>query len=69
MKKVSVIMPTYNNEACIRRSIESVINQTMNKQDYELIIVDDCSTDNTLNIAKEYALQHNELIRVKTIKC
>jgi glycosyltransferase involved in cell wall biosynthesis len=67
MKKVSVIMPTYNNEACIRRSIESVINQTMNKQDYELIIVDDCSTDNTLNIAQEYARQYNELIRVKQL--
>ncbi|MBF7017325.1 glycosyltransferase family 2 protein [Staphylococcus durrellii] len=67
MKKVSVIMPTYNNEDCIRRSIESVINQTMHTQDYELIIVDDCSTDNTLDIIENYARQYNDFIRVKQL--
>jgi len=48
MPKVSVIIPVYNGEHFIRESIESVFAQTF--KDYELIVVDDGSTDNTLKI-------------------
>ena len=49
---VSVIMPTYNCEKFIAESIQSVINQTVT--DWELQIVDDCSTDNTAAIVKSF---------------
>ena len=42
---VSIIMPSYNSAAFIKKTIQSVINQTY--ENWELIIVDDCSTDNT----------------------
>lgn len=47
---VSVIIPLYNKEAIVNRSIQSVLNQDF--QDFELIIVDDGSTDNSVNIIK-----------------
>lgn len=49
---VSVIMPTYNCEEHIGASIESVIAQTY--KEWELIIIDDCSEDNTNQIVKKY---------------
>lgn len=49
---VSVIMPSFNAERFIAESIDSVISQTV--QDWELIIVDDASTDATVNIAADY---------------
>ena len=48
---VSVIMPTYNRANIIERAIDSVLNQTFTN--YELIIVDDGSTDNTENLIKK----------------
>ena len=42
---VSIIMPSYNTAPYIRETIQSVLDQTY--QNWELIIVDDCSTDNT----------------------
>lgn len=51
--KVSVIMPVYNRERYLSQAIESVLNQTYG--DFELIIVDDGSTDNSQAIIKEYA--------------
>lgn len=53
MKKISVIMPVYNGEKYLKDSIESVIEQTYNE--WELIIVDDGSTDSSYDICKNYA--------------
>lgn len=48
--KVSILISTYNKEKFIENTLNSILAQTMNKNDFELIIVDDCSTDNTLDI-------------------
>lgn len=50
---VSIVTPTYNSEAFILQTIESVQRQTY--KNWEMIIVDDCSTDNTANIVIEKA--------------
>lgn len=52
MPKVSIVLPTYNGGEFIRSSIDSIIEQTF--QDWELIVVNDCSTDYTLNIIRKY---------------
>lgn len=52
MKKVSVIMSAYNAEKYIKRAIDSIINQTY--KNIELVIVEDKSTDSTLDIIKSY---------------
>ncbi len=59
MPKVSIVLPTYNGEEFLSNSIESVINQTF--QDWELIIVNDCSTDNSLSIAEDYVKKDNRI--------
>ena len=56
---VSVIMPTYNCGKYISASIDSVINQTVT--DWELQIVDDCSTDDTFDILKPYLEKYNNI--------
>jgi cellulose synthase/poly-beta-1,6-N-acetylglucosamine synthase-like glycosyltransferase len=52
---VSVLMTAYNRERYIGMAIESVLASTFS--DFELIIVDDCSTDGTLEIARDYSRQ------------
>lgn len=61
MPKVSIVLPTYNGEKYIRESIESIINQTFS--DWELIIVNDCSTDETPVIINKYA-ENDSRIRI-----
>lgn len=51
--KISVVTPAYNAEKYIAETIESILNQTF--EDYEFIIIDDCSTDKTAEIIKEYS--------------
>ena len=53
MPLISVIMPAYNAKQFIASSIESVLNQTFS--DFELIIINDGSSDNTLEIAQQFA--------------
>lgn len=52
MPKVSVIIPGYNHASFLRRRLDSIFNQTF--QDFEVIILDDCSTDNSKEIIEEY---------------
>ena len=51
--KISVVMPVYNAEKYLREAMDSVINQSL--RDIQIICVNDGSTDNSLNIIKEYA--------------
>lgn len=60
--KVSVTLMTYNHENYIANAIESVVNQKTNF-DYEILIGEDCSTDNTSKIVKEYENKYPEKIR------
>lgn len=52
MKKISIIVPIYNAEEHLDRCVKSILTQTV--EDLELILVDDGSNDNSLNICKEY---------------
>ena len=54
--KFSIIIPAYNEEAFIAKTLDSLIAQTL--QPYQVILVDDSSTDRTALIAKEYAEKH-----------
>ena len=62
--KVSIIIPTYNREDLIQRAIKSITGQT--NQDYEIIIADDASTDNTEEVIK--SIQNSKIIYFKLDK-
>ena len=54
MYKFSIIIPNYNKEKYIRRCLNSIFTQSINKQNYEVIVIDDGSTDGSVDIIKEY---------------
>lgn len=53
LKKVSIVIPSYNSEKTIKKTINSILNQTYTN--FNIIIVDDCSTDNTVEIINEFS--------------
>ena len=55
--KISIIMPMYNVEKYIKQSLESILNQTFNQ--YEVIIIDDCSTDSSVSIVEKMTPKFN----------
>lgn len=61
--KVSVIIPVYNVEEYLRVCLDSVVNQTL--KEIEIICIDDGSTDNSLEILKEYAQKDNRITVIK----
>ena len=61
--EISLIMSVYNGEDYLSEAIESVLNQTF--RDFELIVINDCSTDSTPEILKKYA-ERDERVKVYT---
>ena len=60
--KVSVIIPVYNVEKYLKHCLDSVCNQTF--KDIEIIIINDCSPDNSLQIIKEYQQKDDRIVLV-----
>jgi glycosyltransferase involved in cell wall biosynthesis len=53
--KLSVVIPAYNEETCLKKALQSLKKQTFAKKDFEVIVVDNNSTDNTNAIARQFA--------------
>lgn len=53
--RISVCVPTYNGEAYLRECLDSILRQTFG--DFELLLVDDCSSDGTLDLTHSYAVR------------
>lgn len=60
MPKISIAIPIYNVEKYLRECLDSIINQTFG--DFEVICVNDGSTDGSLNILNEYAQKDERFI-------
>ena len=63
---ISVIMPAFNAQDYIKEAVDSVLNQTY--QDFELIIIDDASTDGTVKIINKYLKKYPNKIKLVQVK-
>ncbi len=65
---ISIIIPTYNEEDKISLTLKSIHRYFENKKfEYEVLVVDDGSTDNTLSIVKNISSKFNNFIIIKNI--
>jgi glycosyltransferase involved in cell wall biosynthesis len=62
----SIVVLAYNQENCIHRALVSILNQSF--QNFELIIINDGSTDNTASVIKEYANQNGKILLLNHAK-
>ena len=66
--KISVIIPVYNAEEDISNAIDSIINQTFGFENIEMILVDDCSNDNSKEIIKKYQEKYDTIKLVELLQ-
>ena len=59
--KISVIVPIYNADKYLSDCINSIIDQTLNFENIQLILVNDGSTDNSLKIAREFSEKYENI--------
>lgn len=62
--KISIIIPAYNSEKFIEKCLYSCLNQDISHDDYEIIVVDDGSTDNTKNIVLSIQKKYNNIVYI-----
>ena len=66
MTKVSIIVPVYNVSNYLGKCLESLVNQSL--KDIEIIVINDGSTDNSLEIAREYEKKYSNILSVYSQK-
>ena len=59
--KLSYIIPTYNAAAFVQTTLDNIYATSLFEKEYEVIVVDDCSTDNTCSVIEHYAQKHVNL--------
>ena len=59
--KISFIIPAYNASDTIIRCLDSIFSLSLKKEEFEVIVIDDCSTDETVEKTEEYRLTHKNL--------
>lgn len=65
MVLISVVIPIYNAQRYIRQCLDSILNQTFETTEYEIICVDDGSIDDTNKILMEYVSKHSNVVLIK----
>lgn len=68
MPKLTIIIPVYNGEEYISRCLNSVFSLPLSAEELEVIAVDDCSTDGTLDILTQYQQVHSNLVILRQEK-
>ena len=63
---ISVVIPTYNIENYIDQTLNSILNQTF--KDYEVIVIDDCSTDKTVDVVKTFLPRFDGKLQIHRLK-
>jgi len=61
MKELSIVIPVYNSEKWLRGCLTSVVNQTIEPTDVEIIVIDDGSTDNSYGIINEFSKTYSNI--------
>lgn len=64
MKKFSIVIPVYNVEKYLKNCLDSCLNQDIPHSDYEIIVVNDGSPDNSQAIIEEYAAKYDNIISI-----
>ncbi len=62
---ISFIIPAYNASSTIVRCLDSIYTLSLKEDDFEVIVVDDCSIDNTVAVIEDYAKSHSNLILLR----
>ena len=65
---ISFVVPVYNVEPYLSACLDSILNQGLDKDEYEIIIVEDCSTDGSLQICKDYSRKYENIILIENDK-
>lgn len=60
--KISYILPVYNVESFIERCLKSIYLQNLNLLDFEVIIINDCTKDNSMQIIRQWALNYHNIV-------
>lgn len=64
---VSVIIPTFNRSSVLDKCMQAILNQTLSPDHYEVIIVDDCSTDDTESKCIQYSGSNTNVVYIRNV--
>lgn len=64
--KLSIVIPMFNAENYISRCLNSALDQNLPNNEYEIIIINDGSTENSLKICQEFAIKHSNIKIIST---